>query len=190
MYDWFSPFASEVGVRWRSTLKFGVVTESMKDISDEEEITHFDVNTVAQEAVAEVMRKSKGYDSLLEPRRKTPAQVWSILEYDEFLHIALTKVFVRMPIEHMVLNIEKEKHTLEHLCVMVLKMLLKSDSVPEDIKKKRIVVSSGIAEVSIDDAQADYAPEITSSIFLGAFFSPNMSAMEAAAPKIKDAHKL
>jgi hypothetical protein len=190
MYDWFSAFASEVGVRWRSTLKFGAVTESMKDISDEEEITHFDVNTVAQEAVADVMRSAKGYESMLEPRRKTPAQVWSILEYDDFLHIALIKVFVRMPIDHMVLNIEKEKHTLEHLCVMVLKMLLKSDSVPGEIKKKRIVVSSGIAEVSIKDTEADDTPQITSSIFLGAFFSPNMSAIDAAAPKLKGAHKL
>lgn len=172
MDNWFESLVLEIGDTWRSTTRFGAVTETMKDIADEVELGHHEVDLVAQELVRDALETHKGYAALIAPKKKTQVQVWGYLQYDAFLHVALIDVRTRFEGHSLIFNMMREKHNLEHLCVLTLKTLLKSRHTPEELKKTDVVVSAGVATVTLKDNGSDYAPELDKSDFLTGFTSP------------------
>lgn len=190
MYAWFTDFSREVSTIWRSTVKYGAVTEHLTDIGDEPDIEHYDINYVAESFAAERLSRDKGYTAIVAPGRKTPAQVWGILDYENYTHLMLVTVKTTYKDQPAVIDIQKEKHSLEHLCVLVLKTFLKSDHVPKAAKEKNIVVSTGLAEVALNQGADDMAPEIRSTYFLGAFFDRSFDTDKGMKLFFRDAHSL
>lgn len=172
MDNWFESLVLEVGDIWRSTTRLGAVTETMKDIADEVEFGHHEVDLVAQELVRDALQSKKGYTALIAPKKKTQVQVWGYLLYDKFLHVALFDVRTRFEEHRLIFNMMREKHNLEHLCLLTLKTLLKSQHTPEALKKMDVVVSAGVATVTLKDGGPAYVPELDQSDFLAGFTSP------------------
>jgi hypothetical protein len=188
MDNWFESLAAEVGSIWRSTIRFGAVTETMQDVSDENDLGRHDVDEVAEELVRKALEKRKGYLAVVPQKRKSPAQVWGCLEYDAYFHIALVQVKTFFQGHSMVINMAQEKHTLEHLCVLTLKTLLKSAHSPEHLKKKDVVVSAGLAEIMLFDSGESYGAELVNGRFLTGFTSPDFD--EDVRTLLKDIHTL
>lgn len=174
--EWFTSLATEVGDIWRSTNSLGVVSEATKDVADEEEFGRMDMDVLAEELVLKQLASKKGYAAIIPAKRKTLGHVWGYLKYDNFLHIALINVRTVFDGHHLVTNMAKDKHTLEHLCVLTLKTFLKSENTPEELRKTELVVSAGLAEVVLKDMGDTYAPELKKGYFMAGFTSPGFTA--------------
>jgi hypothetical protein len=174
--NWFKDFVEYTVDAWYGSGKADL-SEVIGNPVEVAKMTAPEIGLAGEEYVASLLI-DLGYDAVISPGSRSPADVWAIQKYEDFIHIALTQVKTSYDIPRKLGR--KEINELEVFADFVWENLDEYHDVSENIIESGRIISCGYAGVMIVDVKGIIQPYVFSSEFIDAVYSEDLEELKDA----------
>lgn len=174
--NWFKDFVEYTVDAWNSSGKADLLV-TIRNPVEAVKMTASEIGTVGEEYVASLL-VDLGYDAVISPGSRSPADVWAIQKYEDFIHIALTQVKTSYDIPR---KLGKEEiKALKAFADFVWQSLDEYPDVSDNIIESGKIISSGYAGVMIVDDKGIIQPYVFNSKFIDVVYSDDLEELKDA----------
>lgn len=149
----FQAFVDETRSIWRK-IKEEISKDIPEDLKEyiEEMLTESNKETGDEgEDAIEKMVISRGYITGRTANSETPSDVWAIKRIGDTVHIGLIQSKATKTSENPESLSNAKKIELRMFSRLVLRLFLKSDFIPQELKDMKVIVSNGYLGIVLDD---------------------------------------
>jgi hypothetical protein len=185
---WFKDFVKYTVDAWNNSEQKAIYGTTRNPV-EELELAPSKIGTIGEEYVASIL-EDLGYDTEISPRSRSPADVWAVLGYCDFSHIALTQVKTSQSNIPRKLD-EDEIEELKAFVDFVWNTLDEYTKIPYKILTSARIITCGYAGIMLIEADDKIQPYVYSSEYIHAVYSDELEDLrDTWESVIKGIHKL
>lgn len=185
---WFKDFVKYTIDAWSNSEQkalYGVI----KNPVEQTELSTSEIGAIGEEHVASIL-EDLGYDTEISPGSRSPADVWAVLGYEDFIHIALTQVKASQSNTLSKLN-KNEIKELKAFVDFVWNTLDEYPGSSYKILSSARIITCGYAGIILIEADDKIQPYVYSSEFIHAVYSEELEDLrDTWESVIEGIHKL
>jgi len=168
---WFRDFVKYTIDAWNDSEQKAIYSASRNPV-EAVELAPSEIGTIGEEYIASIL-EDLGYDTEISPGSRSPADVWAILEYEDFIHIALTQV--KASHSNIPEKLNKNKiEELEAFVDFVWSTLDEYSGTSYKVLTSARIISCGYAGIMVIEADTKVQPYVYSSEFIDAVYSEEL----------------
>ena len=185
---WFKNFVKYTADAWNNSEQkalYGVI----KNPVEQAELSPSEIGFIEEEHVASLFRDLT-YDTEISPGSRSPADVWAVLGYGDFFHIALTQVKTSQ--SNIPKKIDRDEiEELKAFVDFVWNTLDEYTKTPYKILTSARIITCGYAGIMLIEAYDKIQPYVYSSEFIHAVYSEELEDLrDTWESVIEGIHKL
>ena len=174
--NWFKDFVEYAVEAWRNSGKADLL-EVIRNPVEALKMTAPEIGMAGEEYVASLLT-DLGYDAVISPGSRSPADVWAIQKYEDFIHIALTQVKTSYDMPR---KLGKEEiKALKDLDDFVWESLAEYPEVSAEVIESGRIISCGYAGVMLIENDNKIQPYVFNSKFIDAVYSDDLEELKDA----------